>query len=52
MHMIVCPVNDNRYGAIVFYDTSDVGIKTALVNLADMNTGILDMENYVNIKFG
>ena len=50
--MIVCPVNDNRYGAIVFYDTTDVGIKTALVNLADKDTGILDMENAVNIKVG
>jgi hypothetical protein len=50
--MIICPVNDNRNGAIIFYDTSYVGVKTAFVFIANMNTGILDMENDVNIKFG
>ena len=51
MHMIICPVNGNRDGAIIFYNTSDIGVKMAFVFIADMNTGILGMENDVNIKF-
>lgn len=45
-------IEGNRVVTILFYETSDVGIKTALVHLTDKDTGILDMENAVNIKVG